>query len=79
MDPGNEERKLVEVVIPRDHRKTKDSGLMGEVMDSEGKVNPLRMQIEQGHFAHVFLVLEVDRSMGEQKVVMMTRDLKYSK
>ena len=79
MDPWNEERKLVEVVIPWDHRKTKDSGMMGEVMDSEGKVNPSRMQIEQGHFSHVFLVLEVDRSKGEQKVVMMTRDLKYSK
>jgi len=65
----------VEVVIPWDHRKTKDSGLMGGVMDSEGKVNPSRMQIEQGHFSHVILVLEVDLCKGGRKAAMMTRDL----
>ena len=48
-------------------------------MDSEGRVNPSRMQIERGHFSHVFLVPEVDLSKDGQKVVMMTRDLKYSK
>ena len=79
-DQGSEERRLlVEVVIPGDHRKTKDSGLMGEVMDSEGKVNPSRMQIEPEHFSHVFLVLEVDLCRGGQKASMTTRDLKYSK
>ena len=40
VDPRYEEMKLVEVVIPEDLRKTKDSVLMGEVMDSEGKGNP---------------------------------------
>lgn len=65
----------MEVVIPKDHRKTKDSGLMGEVMDSGGKVNPSRMQIEPEHSSPVILVLEVDPCRGGRKVAMMTRDL----
>jgi len=65
----------VEEVIPRDHRKTKDSGLMGEVMDSGGKVNPSRMQIEPGHSSPVILVLVVGPGRGGRKVTMMTGDL----
>ena len=40
VDPRYEGTKLVEVAIPEDLRKTKDSVLMGEVMDSEGKGSP---------------------------------------
>ena len=69
----------MEEVIPRDHRKTKDSGLMGEVMDSGGRANPSRMQIEPEHSSLVILILVVDLGRGGRKATMMTGDLKYSK